>query len=365
MIKECSSPLYRIDEKDIPRKFLGECKRDIRNGGIVFGFDAKAWYELHVPKSKIQQLPCGQCAYCRGQRAREWAIRCVHEAELYDHNYFVTLTYDNVFLPIGNYLDRNGVVKDSTLVPKHAADFVKRLRAECDRKFNHQGIRVFYSGEYGDQGDRPHYHLLLFNMPDLYALGDLHFWKKTAGYTIYRSDLIERVWSTPRKRGISGISMGFSTICDFTFETAAYVAQYTYKKLSGLALTELMSSAEKMVDVDDPTYEVLPRVQPFCHMSNRPGIGAEYYELHKREIREVDRVHYSKAFEAFDAKPPRYYDKLFDAETGYLDELKEWRHCDAIRIPQTDMQERDYLRMLREKSAREEEKLFRKGVPLK
>lgn len=365
MIKSCSSPLFRIDEKDIPRRSYDLLKPDIRNKGIVFGLDAKGWYEIHVPPSAIASLPCGQCAYCRMQRAKEWAIRCSHEAELYPHNFFVTLTYDDVFLPYGNFLDKDGEVKESSLVPDHASKFVKRLRSECFRKFNHQGIRVFYSGEYGEAGDRPHYHLLLFNMPDLHSLGDLHFWKKTSGYTIYRSDLIESVWGTRRTRGNPGISYGFSTIADFTFETAAYVAQYTFKKITGRAFIELMSGSEELVDDDDLSFKVLPRVQPFCHMSNRPGIGGVYYEKHSREIREVDRVHYSKAFEAFSAKPPRYYDKLFDIDTGYLPELKEYRKLAGSKILDTDRSERSYLQMLRDKSTREEETIFKKGVPLK
>lgn len=365
MITQCSSPLYRIDEKDIPPNSFKFLKKDIRNKGIVFGLDAKGWYEIHVPSSAIVPLPCGQCAYCRMQRAKEWAIRCSHEAEMYSNNYFVTLTYDDVFLPRGNFLDLDGEVKDTSLVPDHASKFVKRLRSECERKFNHQGIRVFYAGEYGELSGRPHFHLLLFNMPDLHVLGDLFFLKKTSGYTIYRSNLIESVWSTPRKRGADGISLGFSTVCDFTFEAAAYVAQYTFKKVTGLAYSALIGACDHLADPDDPSFKISPRVQPFCHMSNRPGIGAPYYEKYKDEIRETDRVHYSKAFEAFSSKPPRYYDKLFDAETGYLDELKDWRHRDGVRITETDRSERSYLMMLRDKSTREEESIFRKGVPIK
>lgn len=365
MITQCSSPLFRIDEKDIPNYSRKRLYQFIRNKGIVFGLDLKVWYELFVPSSAIVTLPCGQCAYCRMQRAKEWAIRCSHEAEMYPNNYFVTLTYDDVFVPRGNFLDRDGEVKDTSLVPDHATKFVKRLRSECERKFDHQGIRVFYAGEYGELSGRPHYHLLLFNMPDLHALGDLSFWKKTSGYTIYRSSLIESVWSTSRKRGADGISLGFSTVCDFTFETAAYVAQYTFKKVTGLANTALVSACDDLSDPDDPSFKILPRVQPFCRMSNRPGIGAPYYEEHKREIREVDRVHYSKAFEAFSSKPPRYYDKLFDAETGYLDELKEYRKLSGSKILDTDRSDRSYLKMLRDKSTREEESIFRKGVPIK
>jgi hypothetical protein len=40
-------------------------------------------------------VPCGQCIGCRLERSRQWAMRCVHEASLYDDNCFITLTYGN------------------------------------------------------------------------------------------------------------------------------------------------------------------------------------------------------------------------------------------------------------------------------
>lgn len=46
-----------------------------------------------------------------------WAVRCVHEAQLYDTSYFVTLTYNDAHLPYSSQL----VKRDFQL-------FVKRLR---------------------------------------------------------------------------------------------------------------------------------------------------------------------------------------------------------------------------------------------
>lgn len=43
-------------------------------------------------------IPCGQCIGCRLERARQWAVRCVHEASLYEDNCFITLTFDDQFL---------------------------------------------------------------------------------------------------------------------------------------------------------------------------------------------------------------------------------------------------------------------------
>ena len=44
------------------------------------------------------QLPCSRCIGCRLEYSRQWAIRCVHESRLYDHNCFVTLTFDDTAL---------------------------------------------------------------------------------------------------------------------------------------------------------------------------------------------------------------------------------------------------------------------------
>ena len=44
-------------------------------------------------------LPCGNCIGCRLERSRQWAVRCMHEASLYEDNCFLTLTYSPEFLP--------------------------------------------------------------------------------------------------------------------------------------------------------------------------------------------------------------------------------------------------------------------------
>ena len=59
---------------------------------IVFS-PKKAFVDLSV------KIPCGKCLGCRLERARQWAIRCMHEASMYELNSFVTLTYNDKFLP--------------------------------------------------------------------------------------------------------------------------------------------------------------------------------------------------------------------------------------------------------------------------
>ena len=46
------------------------------------------------------KIPCGQCLGCRLERSRQWATRCIHEASLWSHNCFLTLTFDDGHLSL-------------------------------------------------------------------------------------------------------------------------------------------------------------------------------------------------------------------------------------------------------------------------
>ena len=42
------------------------------------------WRELPgADVVRTLQLPCGQCVGCRLERSRQWAIRCMHEAQMH------------------------------------------------------------------------------------------------------------------------------------------------------------------------------------------------------------------------------------------------------------------------------------------
>jgi len=93
------------------------------------------------------ELPCGQCIGCRISHSKQWAMRCVHEASLYDNNCFITLTYNPENLP-----------PDCGLIKSDFQKFMKRLR----KSYPSNKIRYYQCGEYGDKNNRPHYHALLF-----------------------------------------------------------------------------------------------------------------------------------------------------------------------------------------------------------
>lgn len=206
-------------------------------------------------------LPCGRCMGCRLERSRQWAVRCVHESKCFEDNCFVTLTYAPEFLPPDGSLDR-----------KQVQDFLKRLRF----KFKESKIRVFYCGEYGDKLSRPHYHICLFN----FDFKDRVKWKKVNDFWYYTSDTLASLWP-----------FGHSTVCDFSFETAAYVARYCTKKISGSAAKE--------------HYGV--RTPEFLGMSLKPGIGRSWYDKYaKSDLFPHDCV----ISNGSKSKPPRYYDVL-------------------------------------------------------
>lgn len=178
-------------------------------------------------------------------KAGHWATRLAHELKQHETSSFLTLTFSDENLP-----DDNGVhVRDVQL-------FMKRTRFLLEPR----GIRVRYfaCGEYGDRGDRPHYHVLLFG----YDFPDKKPWRRTAtGYVTYRSAELEKLWP-----------FGHAEIGTVTIESAGYVARYITKKING-------DRAETHYTRAHPQTGELHRVSAeFIVMSTRPGIGAAWLE---------------------------------------------------------------------------------------
>ncbi len=212
-------------------------------------------------------VPCGQCVGCRLEKSRQWAMRCVHEASLHEENSFITLTYDDDRLPRCGSLDKTAFAK-----------FMKRLR----RRYDEQRIRFYHCGEYGDRFGRPHYHALLFG----FDFADKYPWSVRCGLPVFRSDSLESLWP-----------MGQSEVGSVTFESAAYVARYCVKKVTG-------EQADEHYSVTLETGEVV-HVQPeYATMSRRPGIGKEWYEEFQCEVYPSDGV----VIRGKLMKPPRFYD---------------------------------------------------------
>nr|QPB07340.1 MAG: replication initiator protein [Microvirus sp.] len=103
-------------------------------------------------------VSCGKCPECRTARQNSWYVRLHNESLNYPHSatLFCTLTYDKEHLPHDNGLDK-----------AECQRFFKRLRINLTRKYGHTvPIKYFLSGEYGEKHARPHYHCILFGIPD-------------------------------------------------------------------------------------------------------------------------------------------------------------------------------------------------------
>lgn len=97
---------------------------------------------------------CGKCPECRTRRASAWSFRLRHEERISQSSYFITLTYDTLFVPI---TPKNKMA----LCKRDVQLFIKRLR----KSHTHQDVPIKYYavGEYGGRTWRPHYHLIVFN----------------------------------------------------------------------------------------------------------------------------------------------------------------------------------------------------------
>lgn len=124
-------------------------------------------YNKHTDERDIP-VPCGKCYDCIQRRVQQWAFRLNEELDNSEAAHFITLTYDTKYVPIskGGYmnLDREDVQK-----------FLKRLRKKSELP-----IKYLYSGEYGTQKERPHYHMCIFNayqedIESSWQLGEIHY----------------------------------------------------------------------------------------------------------------------------------------------------------------------------------------------
>lgn len=197
-------------------------------------------------------------------------MRCVHEASLHNRNCFITLTYDDEHLPY-----------DLSVNVRHFQLFMKRLR----KKYGHQ-IRFFHCGEYGENFGRPHYHACIFN----FDFEDRILWTTRENVHLYTSAALQELWP-----------FGFSTVGDVTFESAAYVARYVMKKLTG-------DKADAYNWTHPITGEVYTRAPEYVTMSRRPGIGKGWFDKFKSDVFPHDHV----IVNGVPCKPPRYYETLYD-----------------------------------------------------
>lgn len=256
---------------------------------------------------RIMLLPCRNCMPCRIARSREWAIRCVLESRAFDKNCFITLTYDPVFMP-----------KDMSLHKEDFQRFMKRLRKNTGLK-----IRYYMCGEYGELHGRPHFHACLFG----YNPDDLYVWSVRNGVRLYRSPFLEKCWP-----------FGFVTVGEVTYESAAYVARYVTKKITG----------------DEAEQHYNGRLPEYNNMSLKPGIGTSYFEKYGEEM-------YAREFVVIrgniKCKIPRYFDNIYDRYYGnhaFEDLIKPHRDSSVFKKFTSNVNEFTVKRMIQRADSQEE-----------
>lgn len=221
------------------------------------------------------QLPCGQCIGCRLEYARQWAVRCVHEAQLHEKNCFLTLTFNNENLSPNFSLDKSDFQK-----------FMKRLRKKYP-KDSYGRISYYMCGEYGENFGRPHYHAIIFN----FDVPDRVLFSQRNGVNLYSSEILSSLWP-----------YGFCSVGDVTFESAAYVARYVMKKVTGKDADDYYTFIHPI------TGQAVTRSPEYTTMSRRPGIGKGWIDNFIDDVFPGDFV----VVNGVKCRPPRFYDNVYD-----------------------------------------------------
>lgn len=212
-------------------------------------------------------LPCGKCPPCKFRRVNSWVFRLVQEEKVSLSAKFVTLTYDTHSVPISGH----GFM---TLNPNDLRLYFKRLRKAVKQKYGHVGlIKYFAAGEYGTIGKRPHYHVILFNVPD--------------------EKLIVDCWS------INGVPIGGVHIGTVTQDSIAYTMKYidkstwksAHKRDDRVAEFQRSSKGIGLSYLDDPEVVRFHRSSPdhlFCSLYEGHRVAIPRY--YKRRIFTEDEI---------------------------------------------------------------------------
>ncbi len=280
--------------------------KDPISGGLTF---------KKLGTAQSMQVACSQCLGCRLDHALMWSIRIVHESMLHvdQHgNCFITLTYrDPAECTDQQYRNEHFIPPDYSLRPSDVQKFIRRLRKTLDQK-----IRYFYCGEYGDENQRPHYHMCLFN----HQFNDQYLWKDDEGFYTYTSETLAELWP-----------FGFSTVQELNYGTAAYTARYSLKKITGKQAWEHYLRC----DEDGVAYWLLPEYIRMSTGRKKPcGIGAGFYEKYVSDIFPSDEV--PVPGKGVIQKVPRYYQNILESQDPATLELVKNMRQEFIRAHAAD-----------------------------
>lgn len=219
--------------------------------------------------SRVNVVPCGKCPECLRARANAWAFRIYTEMKHSTSAKFITLTYQEAPKSL-NGLD--------TLCKDDCQDFMKRLRQGTENR-----IKYYLCGEYGTETERPHYHILLLNIPKLWTLD---------------SKYIQEAWSI-RDKNYKLQPIGHVHIGDANIKTIHYTLKYMMKG---------KHEAKHELDDREPVFSLMSK-----------GMGLKYLTPEMIDFLKSGQLGYITLQGGIKAGMPKYYkDKLFTASQRKL-----------------------------------------------
>lgn len=246
-------------------------------------------------------VPCGKCVACKIQRAKEWAVRLMHESDFHKKKCFLTLTYADEAFKEGRapeYLSKKTLI-----------DFMKRLR-NC---YPAKTIKYYATGEYGEKNGRPHYHMILFGSYE-------------------PEEFYQDIW------GLGNVYVG-----EVTYDSCRYVADYIQKKLYGDDYLKKIGKDTK---------------QPFSIMSKK--IGYDYAVKNKDQINFMDNI----TIYGEPVGIPRYYQKVIDYDPEKLRKKAVEREIEQREMYQKKGYNKQLMeiRLAQRKKQREKNIIARKKI---
>lgn len=233
--------------------------------------------------------PCGYCMACRMTKAQDWAIRMTHEAQLHEQSSFLTLTYSDDNLPL-TFKDDIPVL--GSLHYPDVSAFMKRLRKRLSVTRYKDSLSFYRVGEYGDNLQRPHYHLILFGFDfreplTYHGVQNSRTFKFASDDRRYdKSSFADSAWS-----------LGFVDVGDVDYSTTMYVAKYVTKKLFGA-----QSSRYGFLEPEKAS------------MSKKNPIGSRWISKYFEDVYPHDYVVLNNK----KLPPPKFYDRWLEANKPSL-----------------------------------------------
>lgn len=251
-----------------------------------YGFDFSSEPCESFPFSRY---PCRKCLPCLKRRQQEWVTRLCEELRQHDNNFFVTLTYEDSYVPA----DTDGqMCFDNARIIKLHRDLRKRYQQGFFRNPysmvpgfpetfplpKDQKIRYYVTGEYCPTStQRPHYHAVYYNM----------------GVDLYTADLLfQSLWPD-----------GFIKVLEAGEAAAGYISKYLVKD-------------NLVVD----SYHDDTRMSPIAIMSK--GLGKSYIDRMKDfHLADPDS---RRAFQYHGEK--RYLSRYYRGKIFSDEQREDWYH---------------------------------------